>query len=74
MMKMNKKKVIGIVVFAALILLVIGIKIFSDETGDINIGGLTTVYVATGGGKEDFLADEDVVKILRKKYKLNVLF
>ena len=71
---MNKKKVIGIVVFAALILLVIGIKIFSDETGDINIGGLTTVYVATGGGKEDFLADEDVVKILRKKYKLNVVF
>ena len=71
---MNKKKVIGIIVFMALILVVVGIKMFSDETGEINIGNLTTVYVATGGGKEDFLADEDVVKILRKKYKLNVVF
>ncbi len=71
---MNRKKVIGIVIFLALILVVVGIKYFSDETGDINLGGLTTVYVATGGGKEGFLVDEDVVKILRKKYKLNVVF
>ena len=38
------------------------------------VKGLTTVYVATGGGKEDFLADEDVQKILKNKYKLNVIF
>ena len=30
--------------------------------------------MATGGGKEDFLADEDVLRILRKKYKLEVVF
>ena len=71
---MNKKKVIGIVIFLILILVVIGIKQFVDQSGDITIGHLTTVYVATGGGKEDFLADKDVVKILKKKYKLNVVF
>ena len=71
---MNKKHIIGIVIFVVLILAIIGYKAFSDSGGDIVDGKLTTVYVATGGGKEDFLADEDVVKILRKKYKLNVVF
>ena len=71
---MNKKQIIGIVIFVVLILAIIGYKAFSDSGGDIVDGKLTTVYVATGGGKEDFLADEDVVKILRKKYKLNVVF
>ena len=70
---MNNKKIIGIVIFVVLILAIIGIKFFSSGDGD-SINGLTTVYVATGGGKEDFLADPDVVKILRKKYKLNVVF
>jgi len=70
---MNKKKIIGVVVFVVLILAIVGIKYFSDNS-ETNVAGLTTVYVATGGGKEDFLADEDVVKILRKKYKLNVVF
>ena len=37
-------------------------------------GKITTVYVATGGGKEDFIADEEVNKILRKKYKLEVTY
>ncbi len=68
---MDKKKWIGILVFIVLILLIIGIKTFS---GSSTIGNLTTVYVATGGGKEDFLSDERVQEILRKKYKLNVVF
>ncbi len=70
---MNKKQIIGIVIFVALVLIVIGIKVFTGG-GTENTRGLTTVYVATGGGKEDFLADEDVQKILKKKYKLNVVF
>ncbi len=69
---MNNKRIIGIAIFVALILVIVGIKFFSDnEFSDSN---LTTIYVATGGGKEDFLADEEVVKILRKKYKLNVIY
>ena len=68
---MDKKKVIGISIFIFLILLIVGINTFSNDKGFTN---LKTVYVATGGGKEDFLADEEVLKILKKKYKLNVIF
>ena len=53
---MNKKQIIGIVIFVVLIGIVIGIKALSN----IGIGfnsNLTTVYVATGGGKEDFISD-----------------
>ena len=71
---MNKKQIIGIVIFVVLVLAIIGFKVFSPNSGTGNTRGLTTVYVATGGGKEDFLADEDVLKILKKKYKLNVVF
>lgn len=68
---MDKKKIIGISIFILLILLIVGINTLSNDKGFTN---LKTVYVATGGGKEDFLADEEVLKILKKKYKLNVIF
>ena len=68
---MDKKKIIGIRISIFLILLIIGINTFTNNKGFAN---LKTVYVATGGGKEDFLADEEVLKILKKKYKLNVIF
>ncbi len=73
---MKKKQVIGIVVFIVLILVIIGIKFYQDslENEEGSIKGLTTVYVATGGGKEDFIADEDVVKIMREKYGLNIVY
>ena len=70
---MNKKQIIGIVIFVVLIGVIVGFKFLKDHGNPI-VGSLTTVYVATGGGKEDFLADEDVQKILRKKYKLDVVF
>ena len=73
-----KKKIIGIGIFIVLILTIVGIKLLNNpkeiKNGDIPDSELTTVYVATGGGKEDFLADEDVVKIMREKYKLNVVY
>ena len=68
---MNKKQIIGVIIFVILILGIILYKKFGNEVLDSN---LTTVYVATGGGKEDFLGDEEVIKILRSKYKLNVVF
>ena len=70
-MIMNKKQIIGVVVLIVLILLIIGYKKFGNEVLNSN---LTTIYVATGGGKEDFLKDERVLKILRKDYNLNVVF
>ena len=71
---MNKKQIVGVLVFIVLVLVIMGIRFFTNGSKDINLSRLTTVYVATGGGKEDFLADSDVVKILKKKYKLNVVF
>ena len=72
---MNKKTIIGIIIFVLLIGAIIVIKNISDNNTDSILSGkLTTVYVATGGGKEDFLNDKDVIKILRNKYKLNVVF
>ena len=70
---MNNKRVVGIVIFAILILAIVGIKFFQDGGFDDD-SNLTTIYVATGGGKEDFLADEEVISIMRKKYKLNVVY
>ena len=74
------KKWIGIVIFIILIVIISGIKIIGDSTKEpvtvqeTDVKGLTTVYVATGGGKENFLNDERVTEIFRKKYKLNVIF
>ena len=70
----NKKMIIGIILFVILIGLIILLKYMKDEKGITLSKGLTTVYVATGGGKEDFLQDEDIKKILEKKYKLNVVY
>ena len=69
---MNKKRIIGIIIFVLLIAVIIGIKTFSDNNG--GIGKTTTIYVATGGGKEDFIADEKVNKILKNKYGLTVVY
>ena len=70
----DKKTLIGIVIFIILILIIIGIKFLGSDEGSVLTNNLTTVYVATGGGKEDFLSDKKVKKILEKKYHLNVIF
>lgn len=70
---MNKKQIIGIVIFAVIILGVIGYKLLSNG-GEIIDTNAKTIYVATGGGKEDFLADERVNEIFRKKYKVMPVF
>ena len=70
---MNKKQIIGIIIFIAIIVGVVVYKLVDDKT--ITVGGnLTTIYVATGGGKEDFLADERINEILKKEYKLDVVY
>ena len=70
-----KKKIIGIVIFIVLIILLILIKQF-NITGEYeeNEANLQTVYIATGGGKEDFIADEQVVNIMKRKYNLNIVY
>ena len=63
----NKKTIIGIILFIILIGTIILIKYLKDEKGITLSKKLTTVYVATGGGKENFIADEDIKKNTRKK-------
>ena len=70
---MNKRRIAGIIIFLVLILIVVGIKFFGNKDGLFD-DKTEVVYVATGGGKEDFIADEDVIKILKKKYKLEVVY
>ena len=72
---MDKKKITGIIIFIVLVGIVVGIKYLNDNSSiPLLEKNLTTVYVATGGGKEDFIADEDVKKILAKKYGIEVVW
>ncbi len=73
---MNKKKIVGISIFVALVLIIILIKVFGNgnTNGKISHKNLKDVYVATGGGKENFLADERVNEILNDKYGINAVF
>lgn len=72
-MKGKKEVLLGIGILVILILVIIAIKAVTQK-GEISDEDLTTVYVATGGGKENFLADEEVNKIMKKKYGLNVIY
>lgn len=81
---MRSKKSIGFIILIILIVGIIAFKFYRDNlSGEISKEGigsiisnknLQTIYVATGGGKEDFIADEDVVKIMQNKYDLDVVY
>lgn len=74
MMKTNKlkegtvEKLIGLVI---VILVVIAVVIVKSNFNGGNTA-VETVRVATGGGKEAFMADEKINEILKKKYKIEV--
>jgi len=75
---LKRKQVLGIIIFIVIILVVIAIKTVSDNRvanqNEEQVENLTDVYIATGGGKEDFIADSDVVNIMKSKYKLNITY
>ena len=73
---MKNKQIVGIGIFVLLVLVIISIKFYSDKKAEngVSTKDLKTVTVATGGGKDAFIADEDVNKILREKYGLNVVY
>ena len=73
-MRGRKEVWIGLGILIILVLIIIGIKFFSTNGESIMESNLKTLYVATGGGKENFLADEEVNKIMKKKYGLNVIY
>ena len=74
MLMKNKKPLIGLLIFIVLIIIIILMKNINTDEASIFTTNLTNIYVATGGGKEDFLKDKKVNKILKNKYKLNVIF
>lgn len=66
----SKERIIGIsIVFAVIFLTIIVVMLLNGGHKNID-----TIYIATGGGKEDFLADKDIKKIMEKKYKLDVVY
>ncbi|MGN1298797.1 MAG: hypothetical protein ACI4UE_02295 [Candidatus Scatovivens sp.] len=74
---MKKKQVIGIIIFIILIAILILIKQINTNTIDetlVDESNLKTVYVATGGGKEDFISDEEIVNIMKTRYNLNIVY
>lgn len=71
---MKKKQIIGIIIFIILVVIIVLIKLVGNKLDGEGISNLDNVYVATGGGKENFIADDDVIKIMKKNYKLNVVY
>jgi len=65
------EKIVGISIILVIILIVVLLKLFAN--GKVTGKG-EKVYIATGGGKEGFIQDEDVLKIINKKYKLDVIY
>lgn len=72
-MKRKKEIFIGIAILAVLIIAIVVYK-FMQDSAKIDLEHLKQVTVAVGGGKEDFLADEDVIRIMQERYGLNVVY
>ena len=69
-----KKRIIGIIIFIAIIITVIVAKNVTDNLEEVSVENLTDIYIATGGGKEDFIADKEVVEIMENEYGLNITY
>ena len=66
----SKERIIGIIIIIAVIIS----TVFLVTRFNGGNKSLKKIYVATGGGKEDFIADKDVIKIFNKKYKLDIIY
>jgi len=66
------EKIIGVLIVIFVILIAVAIK-SKMSSSNVN-SNLTDVYVATGGGKEDFISDSDIINIMEEKYGLNVVY
>lgn len=59
----------------AMALILVGVNVFKNKSIEkIENSKATVVYVAAGGGKEDYLADEDILKILKDKYNIEPVY
>ena len=70
---MKKKLILGILLFAVIIGAGIGIsKLITPAEPGTKYPKTVTVYGAVGGGKENFLADPDVNRIMAERYGITV--
>ena len=70
---MKKKLILGILLFAVIIGAGIGIsKLINPAEPAAQHPKTVTVYGAVGGGKENFLADPDVNRIMAERYGITV--
>lgn len=72
-MDRKEQAFLGLAILVVLIIIIIVVSNFT-KNGTTTDKNLTQVYVATGGGKENFLADEDVNNIMKEKYGLKVTY
>ena len=70
---MKKKLILGVLIFAVIIGVGIGIsKLINPPEPVAQSLKTVTVYGAVGGGKENFLADPDVNRIMAERYGITV--
>lgn len=66
----SKERIIGIVIILVVIIITVIVVTF------LNGGNKSykKVFVATGGGKEDFIADKDVNEIMKKQFGIEAIY
>lgn len=72
--KKSNSKVIGIIIFVVIIVIAVAYKFFDDNKQDLLPKNLSRVEVKgyLGGEKVAFIKNEEVKKILRKKYRITL--
>ena len=73
-MDRKKQAILGLAILIVLIIVIVAVTTLKNNKEGILDSNLKQVFVATGGGKENFLADEEVNNIMKQKYGLKVTY
>lgn len=73
-MDRKKQAFLGLAILIVLISVIVAVTTLKNNKDGISDSNLKQVFVATGGGKENFLADEEVNNIMKQKYGLKVTY
>lgn len=74
MVDRKKQAFLGLAILIVLIIVIVAVTTLKNNKEGIIDSNLKQVFVATGGGKENFLADEEVNNIMKQKYGLKVTY
>ena len=72
-MDRKKQAFLGLAILVVLIIIIVVATTLNNKDTLVD-SNLKQVFVATGGGKENFLADEEVNNIMKEKYELKVTY